>query len=198
MEFALILFAGLIVFNLFSECVTRAPTLIITNVNYVKRVVFPLENLPLIVMGAALFHGAISLLVLLVFYFIASGSLNWTLIFTPVVLLPLLLTTMGVCWFLSALGVFLRDVAQTTVLLVTMLMFLSPIFYPISALPENYQIFIYANPLTFVIEQLRGILIWGQIPSWPGMIASLFVSAFVAWLGFAWFQKTRRGFADVL
>lgn len=197
-EFALILFAGLIVFNLFAECVTRAPSLIASNVNYVKKVVFPLEILPLVTMGAALFHGIVSLGVLLVFYVLISASLPWTIIFVPLVMLPLLLTTLGLSWFLASFGVFLRDVAQTIGLLVTVLMFLSPIFYPMSAIPEKYQFFIYLNPLTFIIEQMRDVLIWGKLPSWSGLCLVMLIGMLVAWFGLVWFQKTRKGFADVL
>ena len=197
-EFALVLFAGLIVFNFFSECVNRAPTLIISNVNFVKKVVFPLEILPLVTMGAALFHGAVSLCVLIVFYILASSSLHWTVVFVPFVIAPLLLFTLGISWFLASLGVFLRDVAQAISLVTMVLMFLSPIFYPVSAVPENYQIFIFMNPLTFIIEQMRNVLIWGRPPSWPGICIATFFGILVAWLGLVWFQKTRKGFADVL
>jgi lipopolysaccharide transport system permease protein len=197
-EFALILFAGLIVINLFSECVTRAPSLIVGNVNYVKKVVFPLEILPLITMGAALFHSIVSLGVLLVFYVLVSASLHWTIIFAPLIILPLLLMTLGFSWFLASFGVFVRDVAQTIGLLVTVMMFLSPIFYPVSSLPEKYQAIIYMNPLTFIIEQMRDVLIWGKFPSWSGLGLVMLVGMLVAWLGLVWFQKTRKGFADVL
>ena len=197
-EFALILFAGLIVFNLFAECVMRAPSLIIGNVNYVKKVVFPLEILPLVTMGAALFHAVVSLGVLLVFYVLVSSSLHWTIIFAPLVILPLLLLTLGFSWFLSSFGVFVRDVSQTVSLLVTVLMFLSPIFFPVSALPVKYQTIIYMSPLTFIIEQMRDVLIWGKFPSWSGLCLVMLVGMLVAWLGLVWFQKTRKGFADVL
>jgi lipopolysaccharide transport system permease protein len=197
-EFALILFAGLIVINLFSECVTRAPSLIVGNVNYVKKVVFPLEILPLITMGAALFHSIVSLGVLLVFYVLVSASLHWTIIFAPLIILPLLLMTLGFSWFLASFGVFVRDVAQTIGLLVTVMMFLSPIFYPVSSLPAKYHVFIYLNPLTFIIEQMRDVLIWGKFPSWSGLGLVMLVGMLVAWLGLVWFQKTRKGFADVL
>lgn len=197
-EFALILFAGLIVFNLFSECVTRAPSLIVGNVNYVKKVVFPLEILPLITMGAALFHCVVSLGVLLIFYVLISASLHWTIIFAPLVILPLLLTTLGLSWFLASLGVFVRDVSQSIVLLVTVLMFLSPIFYPVASLPEKYRVFIYMNPLTVIIEQMRDVLIWGRLPSLFAWFAMMAVGLATAWLGLVWFQKTRKGFADVL
>lgn len=197
-EFALILFCGLIVFNLFAECLTRAPSLIVGNVNYVKKVVFPLEILPLVAMGAALFHGVVSLGVLLVFYVLVSASLHWTIIFVPLVILPLLLTTLGLSWFLASLGVFIRDVAQTIGLLMTVLMFISPIFYPVSALPAQYRAIVYMNPVTFIIEQMRDVLIWGKLPSWPGLCLMMLVGMLLAWLGLVWFQKTRKGFADVL
>jgi lipopolysaccharide transport system permease protein len=197
-EFALILFAGLIVFNLFAECVNRAPTLIVGNVNYVKKVVFPLEILPVITMAAALFHGVVSLGVLFVFHLLATASIQWTVIFAPVVMLPLLLITLGISWFLASFGVFVRDVAQSIGLLTTVLMFLTPIFYPVSAIPEKYRIFIYLNPLTFIIEQMREVLIWGKLPSWSGWGLSMAVGIVVAWIGLVWFQKTRKGFADVL
>lgn len=197
-EFALILFAGLIVFNLFAECITRAPILIVGNVNYVKKVVFPLEILPLVTMGAAIFHGSISLGVLLAFYVTVSSSLHWTVILAPLVILPLLLTTLGLSWFLASLGVFVRDVAQTIGLLVSVLMFLSPIFYPVASLPENYRIFIYANPLTIVIEQMRDVLIWGRLPSFFAWCVMMLVGLVTAWGGLFWFHKTRKGFADVL
>ena len=197
-EFALILFAGLIVYNLFSECINRAPSLIIGNVNYVKKVVFPLEILPIVTMGAALFHLIISLVVLIVFYVLIFASLQWTVVFTPLVLMPLIFVTLGLSWFLASFGVFVRDIGQAIGLLTTVLLFMSPIFFPVSALPEKYQIFIYLNPLTYNIEQMRDILIWGKSPVWSWWCFSMLIGIVVAWLGYAWFQKTRKGFADVL
>jgi lipopolysaccharide transport system permease protein len=197
-EFALVLFAGLIVFNLFSECLNRAPSLITSNVNFVKKVVFPLEVLPLVTMGAALFHGAVSLGVLIAFYILASSSLHWTVVFVPFVIAPLLLFTLGISWFFASLGVFLRDVDQAINLMTLVLMFLSPIFYPVSAVPQNYQVFIFMNPLSFIIEQMRDVLIWGKLPSFSGMCIAMILGMLVAWLGLVWFQKTRKGFADVL
>src|SRR5690606_27028815 len=122
----------------------------------------------------------------------------WTAIFFPLVILPLVLTTMGLAWFLAATGVFVRDIAQITGILTTVMLFLSPVFYPISALPEKYQTVLMLNPLTFIIEEARRALIWGHLPNWTGWAVYAATSVIIAWAGFWWFQKTRRGFADVL
>ena len=197
-QFAVVLFAGLIVHGLFAEVLNRAPNLILSNVIYVKKILFPLEILPGIAMGAALFHSTISLTVLLVAYILFYGSLQWTVVFIPLVLLPLVILTLGLAWALASLGVFLRDVGQTTGIITMVMLFLSPVFYPLTALPNEFQALIMANPLTFIIEQAREVLIWGHLPNWIGLGIYIMVATGVAWLGFAWFQKTRKGFADVV
>jgi lipopolysaccharide transport system permease protein len=197
-EFALILFAGLIVFNLFSECVNRAPGLILSNANYVKKVVFPLEILPWVALGSALFHALISLGVWLIAYLIFFGVPHLTVLLLPLVFLPFLLFVMGLTWGLASLGVYLRDVSQFIAPITTAMMFLSPIFFPASAMPEEYRHLLLFNPLTPVIEQAREVLFWGKVPDMIILSAYLLAAAFIAWLGFAWFQRTRRGFADVL
>ncbi|HBL45867.1 MAG TPA: sugar ABC transporter permease [Planctomycetaceae bacterium] len=197
-EFALALFIGMIVHGLLAECVNRAPSLIVGNVNYVKKVIFPLEVLPWIAMGATLFHTLISLVVWGLFFVLVNQTFYWTALFLPLLFLPLILITMGLTWFLASFGVYLRDVGQITGVFTMVLLFMSPVFYPISNLPESIQPLMYANPLTFFIEQSRAVLMWGQFPNWGGLLISLLISMVVAWMGFAWFQKTRRGFADVL
>ena len=154
--------------------------------------------LPVIAMGAALFHSLISLGVLLVAFMLFNGYLHWTVIFTPLVLLPLIIVTLGISWMLAALGVFLRDVGQTIGIITTVLMFLSPVFYPVTAVPEKFRPFIMANPLTFIIEQAREVLIWGHTPNWIGLGVYTMAATVVAWTGYALFQKIRKGFADVL
>lgn len=197
-QFAVVLFVGMIVLSLFSEVLNRAPGLILSNVNYVKKVVFPIEILPVIAMGAALFHSIISLGVLLAAFALFNGYLHWTAVFTPLVLLPLIIITLGLAWMLASLGVFLRDVGQTIGIITTVLMFLSPVFYPMTAVPERFRPFIMANPLTFIIEQAREVLIWGHLPEWSGLGIYTLAATAVAWAGYAWFQTTRKGFADVL
>lgn len=197
-SFAIVLFVGLIVYNLFAEMANRAPGLILSNVNYVKKVIFPLEILPVVGLGAALFHSLISLGVLLVAILLIKGSLVWTVIYFPLILVPLLIATLGVAWFLASLGVFVRDVGQTIGILTTVLMFVSPVFFPISALPEKFQFWQKLNPLTFAIEQSRAVIIFGKQPDWAGLALYILASLLVAWAGYWWFQKTRKGFADVL
>ena len=197
-QFAVVLFVGMIVLSLFSEVLNRAPSLILSNVNYVKKVVFPIEILPVIAMGAALFHSFISLGVLLAAFALFNGYLHWTVVFTPLVLLPLVILTIGLAWMLASLGVFLRDVGQTIGIITTVLMFISPVFYPITAVPERFRPIIMANPLTFIIEQAREVLIWGHLPNWSGLGVYTLTATAIAWAGYAWFQKTRKGFADVL
>jgi len=197
-EFALVLFAGLMVFNLFADCFNRAPTLIISNTNYVKRVIFPLEILPWVVMGSALFHAFISLIVWIFFYGIFFGAPPLTALMLPLVILPVILLTMGFSWLLASLGVFLRDTAQFCGIVTSVIMFLSPIFYPLSAIPDKYQTFLFLNPLTLAIAQIRNVLIWGKAPDVLEFSIYLGGSSLLSWVGFAWFQKTRKGFADVL
>ena len=197
-QFAVLLFVGMIVFTLFSEVLNRAPVLILSNINYVKKVVFPLEILPVISMGAALFHSLISVGVLLAAFVLFNGYLHWTVILVPLVFLPLVFLALGLSWILASLGVFLRDVGQTIGIVTSVLMFLSPVFYPISAVPERFRPFIMANPLTFIIEQAREVLVWGHMPDWAGLGVYTLAATVIAWGGFAWFQNTRKGFADVL
>lgn len=197
-EFALVLFAGLLVFNLFAECINRAPSLIISNVNYVKKVVFPLEILPFVNLISGLFHTLISFSVWLVAYMLFIGIPHITVLLLPLVLLPFCLFLIGLSWALASLGIFLRDTTQFIGLITTALMFLSPIFYPATAFPEDYRYILYLNPLTTVVEQTRDVLFWGKVPEFFLLGIYWIITLCIAWLGFAWFQKTRKGFADVL
>jgi lipopolysaccharide transport system permease protein len=197
-EFAIVLFAGLIVFNLFSECVNRAPTIILSNPNYVKKVIFPLEILPVISLLAALYHALISLGVWLLAYILFFGVPHPSAFLLPIVIVPFCMFLLGLSWFLASLGVFLRDVSQFIGLLTTVVMFLSPIFYPSSAFPESFRALLYLNPLTPVIDMVRDLLCWGILPGISLVLIYWLLSSVIAWMGFAWFQKTRKGFADVL
>jgi len=197
-DFAIILYVGLICHLLFSEVVLRAPTLIQSNVNYVKKVVFPLEILPVVAMGSALFHGMASLVVLLLMFVVVNGFICWTVLLVPLVLFPLVLVTLGFSWYLASIGTYVRDVGHTVGIMTTTMLFFSTVFYPLSFLPEKYRVFLMMNPLTFIINQARKVLIFGQLPDWRGLAIYTIISCLVAWAGYWWFQKTRKGFADVL
>jgi lipopolysaccharide transport system permease protein len=196
--FAVVLFVGMIVHGLLAEVLNRAPSLILQNTNYVKRVIFPLEILPLTSLISTLFHTLINVAVLLLAIVVLNGQLHWTVLFLPLVLLPLIVFTLGVAWFLVAIGVYVRDVGQVMGVLTTILLFVSPVFFPLSAIPAAFQKFILLNPLTFIIEQARAVLLFGQLPDAAGLGIYFMVSLLVLWLGFAGFQRMRKGFADVL
>jgi lipopolysaccharide transport system permease protein len=198
LDFAIVLFAGLIVFNLFAEIINKAPNLILGNVNYVKKVIFPLEMLPLVSIGVVLFHSFVSLMILLTAELIFKRYIPFTIVYFPVVLLPLLIISLGMSWFLAALTVYIRDVAHITNIFVTVLMFVSAVFFPISALPVKYQMIIRLNPVAEIISESRKVLIFGQPPDWNLVGVMFVVGLFVAFGGYWWFQKMRKGFADVI
>lgn len=197
-EFALILFSGLIVFTLFSECISRAPSLLLENVSYIKRVVFPLSLLPWITLFGALFNAFIALCLLVVAYLIVLGTPPITLLVVPLIMLPLALFTLGVSFFLSATGMFIRDLKQIVSIGITILMFMSPIFYPIDAVPEKLRVFLKLNPLTPALEMIRAALFQGMFPYLWIYSAYLLLGIVSCWVGHWWFVRTRKGFADVV
>lgn len=197
-NFALILFTGLVFHALLAECLSRAPTLIISNVNYVKKVVFPLHSLGWVAVGSSAFHFAVSLLILFIGQLFLSHTVPWTWLLLPVVAAPFLLLCLGVVWLFSSLGVYLRDVAHVTGIATTLLLFLAPILYPITLIPEQYRIYLYLNPLTYLVEQARAILVWGELPDFLGLGLYALGAAVFAQVAYLFFQKTKKGFADVV
>ncbi len=196
--FAIFLFTGLIAYSFFAECVNRAPTMMVQNPNYIKKVLFPLEVIPLAAAGGAFFHLLVNVFVLLVLAFLVGFSWHWTILLLPFVLLPLFLLTLGLSWFFASLGVYVRDIAPVVSIFVSALLFLSPVFYPLSALPETFQSVVQLSPLTGIIEMMRALLLAGEVPSLSMFFISFSGSLLVALFGFAWFQKTRSGFADII
>ncbi|MET1079725.1 MAG: ABC transporter permease [Pseudomonas sp.] len=197
-SFALNLFAGIIVHGLFAECVTRAPGLMLQHASYVKRVVFPLWILPPVTLVSALFHAFISVVVLLAAQALLYGYVHWQVLLLPLLIVPLVLVVLGLSWTLAALGVFLRDISQLVPMIVMVMMFMSPIFYPVSALPEAYQSWLYLNPLTPAIEMVRALILEGRLPAWEGFALYLLAGVACAGIGLGFFARVRRGFADVL
>jgi lipopolysaccharide transport system permease protein len=197
-EFALALFCGLVVTNAFGECASRATGLIVSVPNYVKKVVFPLEVLPVSALGAALFHALVSLTVLVLTNLVLTRAVHATLLLLPLVLMPLIFLILGTTWFLASLGVFVRDTHYAVVMFTQVLPFVTPVFYPISAVPEPFRTFIAVNPLTPVVENLRAIVLWGLLPNFRDIALSCLVTGLLMLCGYAWFMKTKKAFADVL
>lgn len=196
--FAIILFAGLNVSMMFTECANRASTLIVDNTNFVKKVVFPLETLSWSVLGAALFHLLIATVALLAIELIATHHIPWTVVLFPIVIAAFLPFMAGTIWLLASLGVFFRDLKQAIAIVTTAMMFLAPIMYPMSMIPGQYRIFLYLNPLTVIAMASQNVLFLGELPRWDHLALYFVVSCLFAWLAFAWFEKTRKGFADVV
>ena len=197
-NFALMIFIGMIIHGVLAETIAGSPNLIVRNTNYVKKVIFPIEILPLVSIGVTLFHALISFFIWSILFIITVGQFRITALFIPVLIIPLLCFSLSISWLLAAIGVYFRDVDQMTNVVNALLLFTSPVVYPLTHIPTNIQIYFYANPLTFIIEQTRSILIYGIPPNWYSLGVILFSSILAAWLGFAFFQKTRHGFADVL
>jgi lipopolysaccharide transport system permease protein len=197
-EFAVILFCGLTVFAFFSETISRSPNLIVSNPSYVKKVIFPLEILPVATFLASLFQGLLTLLILYVADFILFGRLPWTAVFIPAVLAPLTLFTLGLSWLLASLGVFLRDLAHIVPLALTALMFLTPVFYPVSAVPGQVALLCELSPLAYAVEDARRVLIWGELPRFASLLLHMTIGLTCAATGYWWFNRTRKAFADVI
>lgn len=196
--FAIMVFSGMLVLSFFSEVLTKAPSLIIYNVNYVKKVVFPLNILSIVSVFTAVFQVIMNLIVLLIAVILVKGTLSLTALFLPIIIMPLIVLALGLSWAISAVGVYFRDVGELVAAVTTVLVFLSPVFYPMSAVPEGLQKYILLNPLTFIIQQIRLVIISGQTPSWTGLLLYTLVALLAALIGYCLFEKSKKGFADVL
>jgi lipopolysaccharide transport system permease protein len=196
-DYALMVFAGLIVFNAFAECLGKAPQLITANPNYVKKVLFPLEVLPWVMASSALFHALIGVAVWLAGYMVLYGLPHPSVLLFPAVLLCLVPVLLGLGWLLGALGMLVRDIGQLTAMLGHALLFLTPIFYSADAVPPLLQGPLHANPLTFVVEQLRLVLFFGQAPNLAGLAAYFLLASLFAWASLRVFRRLRPQFADL-
>ena len=197
-EFAIILFGGLIIYQMFSDVITQCPGVVIGHSGFVKKVVFPLEVLPVVTAFTALFHALVAMLVLFAVMLYEFRFIPVTALFIPVVLLPLLLLVIGLAWLFSALGVFFRDLGQILTPIVTACLFLAPIFFPSKALPEWIQPLVLFNPITIPVLEFRRTVIAGDLPDWGLLGIYYCVAITIFFIGYFFFQKTRKGFADVL
>jgi len=196
--FAVTLFAGLIAFGVFSEMVNRAPTLIVSHPNYVKKVVFPLEILSASALGAALFQALVNVAILIAAHLLIAGTMSATIVQLPVAAIPLIGLSLGLSWFLASLGVYVRDIAYLVGLVTQVLFFMSAIFYPIEAVPEAVRPIMRLNPLTTIVDSFRRTLVWGEPLEWDAWLVTTLFAGVVLLVGYMWFMKTKSGFADVI
>jgi lipopolysaccharide transport system permease protein len=196
--YPLIMFCGMAVFNIFSESVSVSTGVIVHNPSFVKKVVFPLEILPLCTVLTSLVFGMAWFALLLLGIALFLQQVFWTMLLLPLALLPLLFLSAGVSLLMASLGVYLRDMQQLVGIVLQMLFFMTPIFYPVSLVPESLRWVLHGNPLTAVVEHTRMLLLYGQLPDALPFLASLLFSLVVWQLGLAWFVKTKKGFADVM
>lgn len=197
-NFVVIYLVGAIMHGLFAEAVGRAPNLIVTQANYVKKVVFPLEILPIVVVAGALITATIGFAIAMLLNLILAHTIQWTIVCLPLILIPYLVLLLGIVLLVSALGVYIRDLGQAIGVIITLTLFLTPVFYPISAVPERFRSYLYLNPLTFVVEQAREVVLFGRLPNWTALAIYTLCSVLFCWFGLFVFQRARRGFADVL
>lgn len=197
-SYAILMFCGMTLFNLFSESVNASCQLIINNPNYVKKIIFPLEVLPVAQVLSTFTIGCGWIGLLFLGVIVVCNGLSWTALFFPLLLIPIFFFTLGLSYLVSSVTVYLRDVQYFVAVILQILFFLTPIFYPIEAVPSNFRVFLKLNPLTSIIENARGVLVYEQILNFEDYFSSVFISFIVFYLGFVWFNKTKKGFADVL
>ena len=196
--FALTLFIGLITFRIFADVISAAPSLIARNVNYVQKVVFPLEILPFVVFLNAMVNALFSLVALFIVFFVSAHAFHFTVFLLPVVWVPVVFFSIGAGYLLASLGVFIRDLGATVDIFVHILLFLCPIFYPVHAVPEKFRFIIQANPVSLCIEDARRVVLWGMMPEWSSLLGNFLFSSVVFYLGVLFFMKTREIFAETL
>ncbi len=197
-QFALVLFCGLSAFNMFGEVMNRSTALIASNANYVKKVIFPLEMLPMVTTFSALFNCIVSFLILIVAKLVIYHNVSPTLYQFFLAIIPLIIMSTGIGLLISALAVYLKDIANFISVLVTVLMYLSPVFFPLTAVPEDFRAICEANPMTYIIENFRNVVLYGKNLDWKFYGISCVVSLVIYWVGKTVFMRAKEGFADVL
>ena len=197
-DYALYLFCGLLPWTMFQETLQSSSTTIVIHANLVKRVMFPLETLPVAQAFSALANQMFGSLALIVAAVIVQQQLHFTILWLPALLVPQLIFTLGAAWLVASLGVFLRDIAQGITLVLMAWMYLTPIIYPESIVPERYRPFINLNPFTALVRSYRRIFLEGLAPDWPGLLYFTILAVAVFVFGYWWFAKSRRNFADVI
>lgn len=197
-SFAVYLFCGLLPWIAFSEGVQRATSVLVENVNLVKRVVFPIEALPAVVALTTVVQQLLGTAVLLLATLVLDRALYPTALLLPVLLAPQLLATIGLGWLMASLGVFIRDMPQFNQLWLMAWLYLTPIFYPENIIPPRYHWLVSLNPMAPLVRSYRRILLEGRMPDWRGLSLTLLFALLCFIFGYWWFERTKKAFADVL
>lgn len=197
-QFALVLFCGLTAFNMVGEVMNRSTVLIASNTNYVKKVIFPLEILPVVTVFSALFNAVIGFMILIVAQLVIYHTVSVTIYLVFLALIPLVILCIGLGLLISAISVYLKDVNNFVSVLVTVLMYMSPVFFPLTSVPENFKFICEVNPLTYIIENFRNVVLYGRSLDWKYYGISCIVAVAVYLLGKVVFMRAKEGFADVL
>ncbi|PKF51779.1 ABC transporter permease [Enterovibrio nigricans] len=197
-NFVLLLFTGILTHGIFAEFITRSPTLITSNPAYVKKVVFPLEILPITPLLGAMVNFLVGMILVLILQLWINETLSYTILLLPVILMPYIILLVGVSYIFSSLGVYFRDLSQISGILATIAIFASPVLFPLENVPEKFRGLLYLNPITLIVEQLREIVILGTVPNLFHTMLYLLVATIILILGFSWFRMVRKGFSDVL
>ncbi|OBZ07845.1 hypothetical protein A8L34_24750 [Bacillus sp. FJAT-27264] len=198
MLYTMMIFAGLIPFQIFSESVNRSVNVLSQSSNYIKKVVIPIEIIPFSIVFSTIINSFFSVALLVIGKIMFLSTPNWTFIFIPLILIPIMILSLGASLIVAALGIYLRDLVYVVGLLVNILFYMSPIFYSAEAIPERFRFFIHLNPIAPIITQFRNVFINGQLFSVSSYITSLLVSIIVFLLGLSIFNYLRKGFADVI
>jgi lipopolysaccharide transport system permease protein len=197
-NFALYLMAGLLPWGAFSEALSRSSVCILEHPNYVKRVIFPLQVLPVITVLSTLVTEAMAFLILVAGVALYSHHVHLTLLFLPLVCVSQLLLTTGICWFLAALGVYIRDIRHMMALALAAWMYATPIVYPATSLPQNFKFLLWLNPMAGIVLDYRRVVLQGLPPDWNHYFSYTLVGVVAFFIGFKFFQKTKKSFADVM
>lgn len=197
-DYALYLFCGLLPWTMFQESIQQSSTTIVTHANLVKRVVFPLETLPVAQTLSALANQLFGTVALLLAIILIRHDIHLTVLWFPVVLISQLILTIGSAWLIASLGVFLRDMSQGIGLVLMVWMYLTPIIYPETIVPQNLRWVIELNPFTALVRSYRRILMDNAAPDWTGLGYFTLIAVGVFLFGYWWFARTRKNFADVI
>lgn len=197
-DFALYLMSGFLPWTAMAEAIASSTTKVLELPNLVKRCVFPLETLPLIVAISSFLTGFIAIMLLIVFAGVRQQGFHWTIAFVPLIFIPHFLFTCGLSWFFGSLGVFVRDCRHFIALALSAWMYMTPILYPPERMPEHLKFLLYINPMAGIITDYRHVILEGKLPNWEWFAIYSVLSVVVCYLGFAFFYRTKHSFADIV